>query len=151
MKKHKPAPRKGRSAQLSMKDLFLQPWFLDRACAAAIRRMVPELFVHKMRFYFEDWGCLMCKSKTRRHGSNGFCHQCTSKVQKRLYWCMRKRALPSTPRGSTREDEIQQMDRVRIARTLLSDLVREDWSPNRLRLRTSVRRINSVNSPGLTR
>ena len=39
----------------SADEVFLQPWFLDHEHAAAVRSVVPDHFVHKMRFYFEDW------------------------------------------------------------------------------------------------
>ena len=146
MKKRQPARSRGSSARFSMKELFLQPWFLDKKCASAIRRMVPQVLVHKMRLYFEDWGCLVCRSKKRRYGSNGMCHICTARIQKRLYWCLRKRALTTTV-ADPQPEHAQDIDRVRIARTLLSDLVNGEWSPNRLRLRTRVGRVNSVNSP----
>ena len=52
--------------QRELDSIFLQPWFLNKKCASAIRSLVPEAFVHKMRFYFDDWGCLVCRSKKRR-------------------------------------------------------------------------------------
>ncbi len=131
-------------------EIFLQPWFLDRRRAEAIRRMVPDHFVHKMRFYFEDWGCLVCDSKRRRYGSNGMCHVCTHRIQKRLFECLKGRHVRTekAPPSTRLMDEIA---RVRSARMLLSDLVDGAWSPSPLRLSSSVRRTRSKGSPGFVR
>jgi hypothetical protein len=37
---------------LSLQDLLLQPWFLDKRSASAIRKVASHAFLHKMRFYF---------------------------------------------------------------------------------------------------
>jgi hypothetical protein len=153
MKKRQGSVRKSPEQSLSTEGLLLQPWFLDNRCASALRKKMPEILVHKMRFYFEDWGCLVCRSKKRRYGSNGMCHVCTTRIQKRLYWCLRRRTLK--PSDQTAADQTaaissarEQVDRVQIAKTLLDDIARREWSPNRLRLRSSVRRVGGVNSPG---
>lgn len=139
-----------RSRFESVDEVFLQPWFLDWHRAAAIRRMVPDHFLHKMRFYFEDWGCLVCGSKRRRYGSNGMCHVCIHRVQKRLFDCLKKRHVTTDEahRSTRLMDEVA---RVRSARVLLSDLVDGSWSPSPSRLSCSVRRTRSKNSPGRVR
>lgn len=128
-----------RSSSCSVDEVFLQPWFLDHRAAVAVRRLVPDLFLRRMRFYFEDWGCLLCGSKRRHYGSNGMCHLCIVRVRKRLFGCLQKRGMKHKARSqSTRlADEVE---RVRSARMLLSDLVAGGWSPNRLRLRSSAKR-----------
>jgi hypothetical protein len=128
-------------------EVFLQPWFLDKKCAAAVRRLIPRICSHKMRFYFEDWGCLVCRSKKRRYGSNGMCHLCTTRIQKRLRLCLQRRAVKESDQGSPARAAQQEPDRVQIAKDLLSDIARREWSPNRLTLQTSVPRVKSVNSP----
>ena len=44
-------------------DIFLQPWFLPWKTASSIRTLLPADHRHKMRFYFEDYGCLKCGKK----------------------------------------------------------------------------------------
>lgn len=44
-------------------DVFLQPWFLPRDLAFAIRRMLPPEHRHRMRFFFDDYGCMRCGTK----------------------------------------------------------------------------------------
>jgi hypothetical protein len=117
-----------------LNDIFLQPWFLDKRCAAAIARMVPDTFRDKMRFYFDDWGCLICKTKTRRYGSNGMCQICVRRIQKRLLLCLRKRAGKSSIPSPTKKPAVE-VERVASARILLRDLVKQEWSPNRMKLR----------------
>ena len=141
---------RSKSKRRLLEEIFLQPWFLDVRRAAAIRRMVPDHFVRKMRFYFEDWGCLVCETKRRRYGSNGMCHVCTHRVQKRLFECLKRRhvTVRRAPLPTRLMDEIA---RVRSARMLLSDLVDGGWSPSRSRLSSSVRRTRSRSSPGRVR
>jgi hypothetical protein len=119
-------------------DVFLQPWFLDNRTARSIRRLIPELFFHKMRFYFEDWGCLMCEDKNSAHFSNGMCRACVNRIRQRLLGCLKKRRikLPEFPAEKPMSGE----ERVRSARIMLSDLARGEWSPNRMRLRQIRRR-----------
>jgi hypothetical protein len=124
---------KRRQAEGSMNEMFLQPWFSNNECAAAIRRVVPPTLFHKMRYYFEDWGCLICKSKERPHVSNGMCGQCAARIQKRLFWCLQRRGISSPERDTP--DIPNGEDRVRSATTLLSDLARGEWTPKRMKLR----------------
>ena len=44
-------------------NIFLQPWFLPLKTASEIRALLPADHRHKMRFYFEDYGCLKCGKK----------------------------------------------------------------------------------------
>jgi hypothetical protein len=117
---------------------FLQPWFVDRQSAAAIHRLIPRAYFQKMLFYFEDWGCMVCRSKTRRYGSNGMCHICVTRIQKRLFLGLKRRALMPEPKIAVK-DAVDDADRVRSARTLLKDLAQREWSPHRLKLRTTKR------------
>jgi hypothetical protein len=125
-----------RSHSCAVEEVFLQPWFLDHKAATAVRRIVPDRFVKKMRFYFEDWGCLVCESKRRRYGSNGMCHLCIVRTRKRLFGSLQKRGIKHRVEPTKLMEEVQ---RVRSARMLLSDLVSGGWSPNRLRLRSSAK------------
>jgi integrase-like protein len=142
--------RKARS--WSAEEVFLQPWFLDHEHAAAVRSVVSDHFVHKMRFYFEDWGCLVCGSRKRRCGANGMCHICIIRILKRLVGCLKKCRIgaESPLRGPTTE-LMNEIARVRSAKMLLADIVSGNWMPIRSRLSNSVRRPRSRNSPGLVR
>lgn len=80
--------RKVKSQSL-LDDIFLQPWFVGKQRAAAIHRLIPDAYFQKMLFYFEDWGCMVCRSKTRKYGSNGICHLCVTRIQND-YFCVWK-------------------------------------------------------------
>lgn len=128
--------RRKNYASHELDSIFLQPWFLNKKCASAIRSLVPEAFVHKMRFYFDDWGCLVCRSKKRRYAANGMCHICSTRIQKRMLWCLQRRDIQNARLADGLHPTlIDGIERVRSARTLLSDLARGEWSPNRLKLR----------------
>lgn len=142
---------KCRTESISTDDLLLQPWFLGKKLASSIRSMMPEIFSHKMTFYFEDWGCMVCRAKNRRYGSNGMCHICTTRIQKRICGCLKKRALKTPAEVRSQNSTVQEIDRVQIATNLLSDIARGDWSRNRISLRTSVRRVKGFNAPGMRR
>src|SRR5436305_1315763 len=128
--------RSRRQARISPADgVFLQPWFLDHEHAAAVRSVVPDHFVHKMRFYFEDWGCLVCGSRKRRYGSNGMCHICIIRLLKRLVGCLKKRRISAeSPSPGPPTALMNEIARVRSAKMLLGDIVTGKWVPSRLRL-----------------
>jgi hypothetical protein len=114
-------------------EVLLQPWFLSKDIATAVRRIIPHLFLNKMRYYFEDWGCLVCGSKRRVYLSNGMCSPCVTRIRKRLCSCLERRSL--TPSEGPKSDLMSGEERVRSARTLLRDLARGGWSPTRMKLR----------------
>lgn len=113
-------------------DIFLQPWFIDFETGCAIRRLLPEACFRKLRFYFDDWGCMICRKKKVAYGCNGMCSTCTQRIQKRLFSCLQKRGLQQIGLSPCQQSEY---DRVRGAKTLLSDLVKDHWTPKRMKLR----------------
>jgi hypothetical protein len=70
------------------KEIFLQPWFVPQDVFLEIRRILPSAHLSKMRYYFEDYGCLRCGSKDSLYGSNGLCERCSVLIRGRV-----KRAL----------------------------------------------------------
>ena len=60
-------------SELTKDAIFLQPWFLPVEVYRAIRRVLPYIHLFKMRYYFEDYGCLKCGKKNALYQSNGFC------------------------------------------------------------------------------
>ncbi len=106
--------------ELLLDNVFMQPWFLPRKLALAIRDLLPPEHRHKMRYYFEDYGCLICGKKDVPYGSNAMCRSCATGVKYRLFFAMRRRwnAAPSVSRGRR-----MQRDRMTEAHRLLRDLV----------------------------
>lgn len=131
MGKKKPAATEHRRQPL-LDNIFLQPWFVDYGTACAIRRLLPEGQFRKLRFYFDDWGCLVCRKKNAVYGCNGMCSRCAQRIQKRVLTSLQKRGLPTTTPRPAQHDGY---DRVHGAKTLLKDLALGGWSPRRMKLR----------------
>src|ERR1700678_1417605 len=72
-------------------DLALQPWFLPRSVAWQIRKILPSVHLAKMRYYFDDHGCLRCERPDFLYGSDGMCENCSVVVRRRLANCLEKR------------------------------------------------------------
>ena len=72
-------------------DIVLQPWFLPNSISQAIRTLIPVIHVRKMRFYFDDYGCIRCKRKNTLYGNNGFCDRCLRVVTYRAIQSLKKR------------------------------------------------------------
>jgi len=96
-----------------LNDIFLQPWFLPRDTAFAIRRIVPPEHRHKMKFFFDDYGCLRCKKKNRIYGSNGLCKNCMQEVKLKLFFAIKRRwtaaSLENLPRTFKRMADAQRL------------------------------------------
>jgi hypothetical protein len=65
-------------------ELFLQPWFLPRALSEKIRSLLPSSQFQKMRYYFDDYGCLRCGKRDCLYGANGMCESCCVVIRKRI-------------------------------------------------------------------
>lgn len=102
-------------------DALLQPWFLDCKLAYAIQRLIPRKYFYRMRWLFDDYGCLRCNRKRTPYGGNGFCSRCRFEIMRRLRYSMRRRAkkfrdsLPPEPKK-------WYFDRADTAEKLLADL-----------------------------
>ncbi len=77
--------------EFDSEEMALQPWFLDRKACCAIKRLIPPVHLSKMRYYFEDYGCLRCGSKTRPYASNGMCDTCHTTTFIRIQKALRRR------------------------------------------------------------
>jgi hypothetical protein len=88
--------KKNRSQQLSPTllvndELFMQPWFLPKATYLKLKKLLPSSQLAKMRYYFEDYGCLKCGSRQALYGSNGMCAECSIVVRARVALSLKKR------------------------------------------------------------
>lgn len=72
-------------------DVILQPWFMPKPISLQIRKILPSIHLAKMRYYFEDHGCLRCERRNILYGSNGFCENCGTIVRGRMVNCLRRR------------------------------------------------------------
>jgi hypothetical protein len=99
-------------------EIFLQPWFLPQSTAFAIRRILPPEHRHRMRFYFDDYGCLKCGKANVPYGSNGLCKLCMQQVKLRLFFAIKRRWTAASPENLPRT-----FKRIADAQRLLKDLV----------------------------
>jgi hypothetical protein len=72
-------------------DVFLQPWFVPKEVYLQIRRLLPNIHLAKMRYYFEDYGCLKCGERKSLYGSNGLCERCNVVIRGRLVRSLKRR------------------------------------------------------------
>src|SRR5581483_5618383 len=103
-----------------LEDVFLQPWFLPTKAAAAIRRMLPPEHRHRMKFYFDDYGCLKCEKRNVPYCGNGLCKACSQSVRLKLFLAIKRRWLAAKP-----PDMPRTFNRVSEAQRLLKDLVEQ--------------------------
>lgn len=95
-------------------EVLLQPWFLPLRIACDIHAMVPPDFWNKMRYYFEDYGCMICKAESGYH-SNGMCKRCSQRIRKQVSASVARRSETSRPRL-----DLAMFRQERIAKKLLN-------------------------------
>jgi hypothetical protein len=84
-------PRKSVEPQLDREEVFLQPWFLPNDVSRQIRRLLPNIHLMKMRYYFEEYGCIRCERRDILYASNGLCENCAPLIRGRVVTCLKKR------------------------------------------------------------
>lgn len=72
-------------------EIFMQPWFVPKPIYLAIRRLLPNIHLMKMRHYFDDYGCLRCGKSDVLYGAAGLCHACNVIVRSRIMASLKKR------------------------------------------------------------
>jgi|SRR5689334_20579053 hypothetical protein len=72
-------------------EIFLQPWFLSKPLYLKLRKLLPSSQLLKMRYYFEDYGCLRCGQRNKLYASNGMCKECSIVVRARVVLSLKKR------------------------------------------------------------
>jgi len=72
-------------------EVFLQPWFLPKDVSLQVRMILPQIHLAKMRYYFDDHGCLRCERRSGLYGSCGLCESCCTTVRRRLQTCLKRR------------------------------------------------------------
>jgi hypothetical protein len=87
----RPSKSKRRSGRAGAEDIFLQPWYMPKPVSLQMRKILPSIHLAKMRYYFDDHGCLRCERRNILYGSNGMCENCSVIVRGRLANCLEKR------------------------------------------------------------
>ena len=117
--------------------ILLQPWFLPQRITLAIHAIVPPDYWNKMRYYFDDYGCIICEKESEYH-SNGMCFPCYRKTRQRMLLSV-KRHLKSHPRMRLDIDLFRQE---KLAKKLLGRFAGRSRGPSR-KSRIDVRRLNN--------
>jgi hypothetical protein len=107
-------------------EVLLQPWFLPQKAAFAILGLVPIDFRKKMGYYFEDYGCIICKVESGHH-SNGMCVRCCQLVRERLAHSVARRSES----GRRPRLDLAMFRQERIAKKLLTKFSERAHTPRR--------------------
>jgi hypothetical protein len=99
-------------------DILLEPWFLPKEITDSMRHLLPINYWMRMRYYFDDYGCLRCGRKKVLYAANGMCEGCRAKIGGRVLMSMRKRKLE--PPAVVREPKVRLQD---FRRTKARDLL----------------------------
>ena len=82
--------RNSKSYTTVAEKVLFQPWFLPRRVAYAVHAIVPRDFWRKMRYFFEDYGCMICGKESEYH-SNGMCATCADRTRRKLAQSVKRR------------------------------------------------------------
>ena len=56
-----------------------------------MRKLLPSCHLVKLRYYFDDYGCLRCGKPHALYGGNGFCKPCAVIVRHRVILALKRR------------------------------------------------------------
>ena len=105
-------------------DVFMQPWFIPKPIYLAIRRLLPNIHLMKMRHYFDDYGCLRCGESDVIYGSAGLCYACNVIVRCRILRSLKKRLKKAHVKWEqTASDHF--FDQMNLAELILSGRARK--------------------------
>jgi hypothetical protein len=91
LKQGKSKRRTRKPESIPENEIFLQPWYLPREVYLEIRRILPNIHLSKMHYYFEDYGCLKCAARDSLYGSNGLCERCSVLIRGRVVRALKRR------------------------------------------------------------
>lgn len=106
--------------ELTKEAIFLQPWFLPIEIYRAIRRLLPYIHLFKMRYYFEDYGCLKCGKKNVMYQSNGLCESCGVVIRYRVKQALMRRLKKAGVKANGSEHSVPAIDGMLLAEQILS-------------------------------
>jgi hypothetical protein len=89
--KHEPKRVEKSPNPLVDDQVFMLPWYLPKETYNGVKNLLPHIHISKMRYYFDDYGCIRCERRDRLYGANGLCEQCNVIVRSRLAHCLKKR------------------------------------------------------------
>jgi hypothetical protein len=69
---------------------ILQPFMQPKRVSIEIRKNQNVIETLKFKYYFEDWGCMICGTKDAIHASLGMCQRCHGRVLNRMVSTLQK-------------------------------------------------------------
>jgi hypothetical protein len=84
--------RKVAEAVANQASIAFEPFFRDQAVANQIKRLQDVHWQNKFSYRFEDYGCMICNTKSAPHASLGLCSKCLHREHSRLIACVKRRA-----------------------------------------------------------
>jgi hypothetical protein len=72
------------------RSLLLEPFMQSKQVQIEITKLMDVVQQKKFRYYFEDWGCLVCGQKDAGHRSVGMCSTCLGRVTNRMAVSLRR-------------------------------------------------------------
>jgi hypothetical protein len=121
-KKGRPEGIREQTTVIEDDAVFFQPWYLPKDVYLQIRRLLPNAQLSKMRYYYEDYGCLKCSQKETIYGSNGLCERCTVLIRGRLQRSLKRRLNAVGATASETVSPTVLSDGIDQARSLLEDV-----------------------------
>lgn len=127
-----PSSGEGQALAILYDEVFMQPWFIPKPIYMAIRRLLPNIHLMKMRHYFDDYGCLRCGESNAIYGASGFCNACNVIVRSRILSSLKKRLKKAHVKWEqTASDHF--FDQMNLAQLILSGRTQESGATKRRR------------------
>jgi hypothetical protein len=86
----KPGRSKERPRRSELEVAMLQPWFIPKQTWKEVLRLLPSGWKRKMRYCFDDYGCIRCDRKNVQHRGCGMCDECFARITRRLKFTVRR-------------------------------------------------------------
>lgn len=125
------------SYSMTVDRVLLQPWFLPNRVMYAIYALIPPDYWKKMRYFFDDYGCIIC-GKEHDYHANGMCRSCFNRTRKKIAQSV-KRRLQAEPK---RRLDLILLSQHKLAKKLLGRF--SDGTPSRRRPTDIPRQHNPV-------
>lgn len=103
-------------------EVLLQPWFLDVETAQTVQKMIPRKFFSRMRWFFDDFGCVRCGKRNLEYAGSGFCVNCHARVARYILESMKRRSRLLRDDSKASNSVRNYLKRAEIARGILGDL-----------------------------
>ena len=69
---------------------LFEPFMQSKEVFEEFRKHQTVIEQRKWTYYFEEWGCLVCEQKDRRHQALGMCDACFSRTRSRMIATLRR-------------------------------------------------------------